>query len=350
MREEIQNTVAGMRILVTGGTGSLGHHIVRAMLPLQPSLVRVFSRDEKKQNDMRAAYEHKANLEFTIGDIRDLDRVRSVIRGIDIVINAAALKHVPLCEHAPLEAVKTNVLGASNLRQASIEAGVQTVVSLSTDKAVKPVNVMGMTKAIHERIMLDPSDSDTETRFLCVRYGNVLGSRGSVVPFLCDRIARDLPLPITHPEMTRFLLTLDDAIQLVFSALYEGESGEVWVRKAPSVKIIDLANALSTGIKGHQATIEIVGLRPGEKIHELLVSREEMWRATETVEHFRIRGYADAGDGNAPKDAGAAEYSSACTDRFSMEDILHLLEAEGWLSNRPAARGRNTYSTESPSI
>ena len=197
--QNVADALRGKKILVTGGTGSFGHQIVKELLRHEPESIQIYSRDEKKQYDMAMSYRGRKKLKFNIGDVRDLERTRESMRGIDIVFNAAALKQVPNCEYAPFEAVKTNIIGANNVRLAAIEAGVQTVVSISTDKAVKPVNVMGMTKAIQERIMLDPTYSGGQTKFLCVRYGNVLGSRGSVVPLFFDYIQKGLPAT-DHPS------------------------------------------------------------------------------------------------------------------------------------------------------
>lgn len=320
------------KILVTGGTGSFGHQIVRELFKYEPASINVFSRDEKKQYDMAISYRKYTKLKFNIGDVRDLERTREAMRGIDIVFNAAALKQVPNCEYAPFEAVQTNIIGANNVRRAAIEAGVHIVVSISTDKAVKPVNVMGMTKAIQERIMLDPSYSGTKTKFVCVRYGNVLGSRGSVVPLFCDCIQNKRPLPITNPAMTRFQLTLQESVQLVLWATVEGECGDLWVRKMPSANIVNLAKALSYGITGREDyPIEIVGTRPGEKMHEVLVSEEEMWRAKELDEYFNIPGWATPEDKHGPKKANIQEYSSDQTHKMSVEEILKMLQADGWV-------------------
>src|SRR5215831_11656189 len=243
--QKLYHFFKGKRILVTGGTGSFGHQIVRDLLPFEPAAIHVYSRDEKKQYEMAMSYKEYSMLRFNIGDVRNLERTRDAMRGIDIVFNAAALKQVPNCEFAPFEAVETNIVGANNVRRAAIENHVQAVISVSTDKAVKPVNVMGMTKAIQERIMLDPTFSENGTTFICVRYGNVLGSRGSVVPFFYDFIQKGQPLPITHPDMTRFQLTLKEAVQLVLWACVEGESGDLWVRKMPAAGIPELGQALA---------------------------------------------------------------------------------------------------------
>jgi len=286
--------IEGARILVCGGTGSLGQHIVHRLLAMEPEAVTVFSRDEKKQADMRREIED-SRLRFVVGDIRDRLRIREALDGIDLVINAAALKHVPICEEAPTEAVLTNVMGATNIRLAALAAGVRTVLVISTDKAVKPVNVLGMTKAIQERVILAPTSAGHSTRFLAVRYGNVLGSRGSVVPVFCDCVLRGKPLPITDPTMTRFILTLDEAADLILTALELGVPGELWVRRSPAVYIGDLAQAVALGLGASRAyPVRDVGIRPGEKMHEVLVSAEEKMYARTDADCFRImRDYAD---------------------------------------------------------
>lgn len=329
----LAKTLKDKNILVTGGTGSFGHQIVRELFKYKPASINVYSRDEKKQYDMAHAYSEYDNLFFDIGDVRDADRTHDSMRAIDIVFNAAALKQAPNCEYAPYEAVKTNIIGANNVRKAAIDNGVEIVVSISTDKAVKPVNVMGMTKAIQERVMLDPSYRGAKTKFVCVRYGNVLGSRGSVVPLFCDRIQKGMPLPITNPGMTRFQLTLEESVQLVLWATVEGKCGDLWVRKMPASNIVDLAKALSYGITGKEDyPIEIIGTRPGEKMHEVLVSEEEMWRANELEEYFHIPGWAAPESEHGPKKEDVQEYSSDQTHQMSIEEILEMLKADGLVS------------------
>lgn len=331
--EVLSEKLCGKNILVSGGTGSFGHQIVKDLLRFDPAVIYIYSRDEKKQFDMAMSYRSCKKLRFIIGDVRNLERTRDVMRGIDIVFHAAALKQVPNCEYAPFEAVETNIIGANNVRRAAIEEGVQIVVSISTDKAVKPVNVMGMTKAIQERIMLNPSYSDIRTKFMCVRYGNVLGSRGSVVPFFCDLIQKGLPLTITNPAMTRFQLTLGESAKLVLWATVKGEGGDLWVRKMPACNIVDLAKALSYGISGRKDyPLEIVGTRPGEKIHEVLVSEEEMWRVEELEDYFRLPGWAVSENVHGPKKAEVYEYSSDRTRQMSIEEILEMLKVDGWVN------------------
>ncbi len=343
--QEIQAVFKGKRILVTGGTGSFGHQIIKDLLPFEPAAIHVYSRDEKKQYDMAMSYRKYSNLRFNIGDVRDLERTRDAMRGIDIVFNAAALKQVPNCEYAPFEAVETNIIGANNVRRAAIEAGVQTVLSVSTDKAVKPVNVMGMTKAIQERIILDPTYTDGKTKFLCVRYGNVLGSRGSVVPLFFDYIQKGLPLPITHPDMTRFQLTLKQAVRLVLLATVKGESGDLWVQKMPAARIPELGQALAYGLTGKvDYPTKIVGMRPGEKMHEVLVSEEEMWRAKELEQYYLIPSWAKSSEEEPPESINVSEYSSADTHRLTRDEILPMLEADGWFG--PDAKAKAAHGVE----
>jgi len=329
----------GKHILVTGGTGSFGHQILRDLLPFDPACIHVYSRDEKKQYDMAMSYRQCSKLRFDIGDVRDLERTREAMRNIDVVFHAAALKQVPNCENAPFEAVQTNITGANNVRRAAIDEGVQTVISISTDKAVKPVNVMGMTKAIQERIMLDPTYSGGHTRFVCVRYGNVLGSRGSVVPLFFDYIQKNLPLPITNPDMTRFQLTLKEAVQLVFWATVIGESGDLWVQKMAAARIPDLGQALAFGLTGQRNyPLNIIGMRPGEKMHEVLVSEEEMWRATELDKYFLIPSWARSQANVSSEKPDISEYSSNCTHQLAQDEILHMLESDGWFGTEAQAK------------
>jgi UDP-N-acetylglucosamine 4,6-dehydratase/5-epimerase len=345
-QQDVADTLKGKNILVTGGTGSFGNQIIKDLLPFDPACIHIYSRDEKKQYDMEMSYRQTTKLRFNIGDVRNLERTREAMRGIDIVFNAAALKQVPNCEYAPFEAVQTNIIGANNVRRAAIEAGVQTVVSISTDKAVKPVNVMGMTKAIQERIMLDPTYSSGKTKFVCVRYGNVLGSRGSVVPLFFDYIQKSLPIPVTHPDMTRFQLTLKEAVQLVLWATVDGESGDLWVQKMPAARISELGEALAYGMTGKRNyPVNIIGMRPGEKMHEVLVSEEEMWRATELEKYYLIPSWAKSQDKDTSEgDVNVSEYSSAITHRLTIEEIHTMLEADGWFG--PDAQNKALHGVE----
>lgn len=278
------------RLLVTGGTGSLGQVLVRRLLAGErgvPKKVIVLSRDEAKQHEMRLSYQHRQvstdeviyrnfeqALEFRIGDVRSYADVCAAVRDADVVFHAAALKQVPTCEYFPEQAVLTNCLGAVNIARAIGEFGfpVQAVVGISTDKACKPVNVMGMSKAIAERILIAANVLNTHTRFVCVRYGNVLASRGSVIPLFHQQIRRGGPVTITAPTMTRFLMTLDQAVEVVFAALAEARPGEIFVPRAPAALVTDVARAL---IGAREVAIRVTGVRPGEKEHEILVSEEE---------------------------------------------------------------------------
>jgi len=290
-------------VLVTGGTGSMGKTLVRRMLTGErgtPAKIIVFSRDEAKQHDMRMAYLHKLVatdeviyrnfmnvLEFRIGDVRNYADVCSVVKDADIVINAAALKQVPACEYFPVQAVMTNCLGAANIVRAIEENGypVKTVVAISTDKACKPINVMGMTKSIQERIITTANILNPKTRFVCVRYGNVLASRGSVIPLFHEQIRNGGPVTITVPEMTRFLLSLDQAVDTVFAALSGAKRGETYIPNAPATNILNIARAL---IGDRPVEIKVTGIRPGEKIHEILVSDEEAYHCVRRGDYYAI--------------------------------------------------------------
>jgi UDP-glucose 4-epimerase len=313
-------------VLVTGGTGSLGRILIRRVLTGEqgrPASVTVFSRDEAKQHAMRLAFQQRevatdesvfepSPLRFRIGDVNDFPALAAALREADVVFHAAALKQVPTCEYAPFEAVKTNVMGAENLVRAIREQAleVETVVGVTTDKACKPVNVMGMTKALQERILARANLDPGPTRFLTARYGNVLASRGSVVPLFHDQITRGGPVTITTIAMTRFLLSLDEAVDTVFAALRSGRPGETYVPRAAAARMVDLAAAL---IGDRDVPVEIVGVRPGEKTHEILVSEEEAWRTTVRGNYLAIgpilpelRDVASASE----QPFGSVEYSS----------------------------------------
>jgi UDP-glucose 4-epimerase len=293
----------GKRVLVTGGTGSLGKAVIRRLLTGQmgrPKSILVFSRDEAKQHDMRLEYlrrqaatdeiiyrNSKELLTFRIGDVRNYSSMVQAVREADVIIHAAALKQVPTCEYFPFEAVQTNVLGAENLVRAIREndTSVELVVGVSTDKACKPINVMGMTKALQERILVQANLVCLRTCFTCVRYGNVIASRGSVVPLFLNQIREGGPVTITLHEMTRFLLSLDQAVETIFTAVSGGLPGEVFVPKLPSARVVDIAEAL---INGREVPKVYVGIRPGEKVHEILVSEEECYRTIERDGHYVI--------------------------------------------------------------
>lgn len=285
----------GKRVVVTGGTGSLGQALVRRLLTgtERPQRVIVFSRDEAKQHDMRTAWTQPETrdagdrLEFKIGDIRDYEALLPVVREADVVFHAAALKQIPSCEYVPVEAVKTNVVATDNLVRA-IYAGssVEVAVAISTDKACKPVNVMGMTKAIQERIFIAANLGQTRTRFVCVRYGNVVSSRGSVVPLFAQQIRAGGPVTLTAPEMTRFLLTLDRAVDAVLETARSAQAGEVYVPRLPTASVAEILKVM---LGDREISTETIGVRPGEKVHEVLISDEEAARTVERGEYFVIR-------------------------------------------------------------
>src|SRR6202050_4643157 len=294
---------AGKRVLITGGTGSLGKTLARQLQggsADSPAKIIILSRDEAKQHLMRIEYQHELaatdeiiyrnfqeKLEFRIGDVRDIHSVTQALRDVDLVFNAAALKQVPTCEYFPYEAVRTNIEGPENIIRAIQEHAlpIETVVGISTDKACKPVNVMGMTKAIQERVFIQANIRCPKTRFVCVRYGNVLASRGSVIPLFHDQIRHGGPLTITTPEMTRFLLSLDNAVDTIFAAVREGLPGETYVPRVPSALVVNLAKAL---IDGRAIEVRNTGIRPGEKVHEILISEEEPHRSIARDAHYVI--------------------------------------------------------------
>ena len=318
-------------ILVTGGTGSMGKTFVHRVLTGElgtPRKVIVLSRDEAKQHEMRLDYLHRRVstddliynnflnvLEFRIGDVRAYDDVCSAVKHADIVVNAAALKQVPTCEYFPIQAIQTNCAGAYNIVRAIEQNGyrVETVIGISTDKACKPVNVMGMTKAVQERIFVAANILNPKTRFICVRYGNVLASRGSVIPVFHDQIHTGGPITITHPAMTRFLLSLNDAVDTVFAALKEARSGEIYVPRAPSATVENLAKAL---IGNRHIPIKITGVRPGEKMHEIMVSEEEIHHCVQRGRYLAIRPMLPELRRDAPDEP------NALTKEFSSEDTL----------------------------
>ncbi len=322
-------------ILITGGTGSFGHQMINELKIYKPKIIRILSRDEDKQHNMRQELLHEPifkKMQFVIGDVRDYPRMLTVTKDIDIIFHAAALKHVPAVESHPYEAVKTNIIGAYNMIQAAVARKVKNVVAVSTDKAVKPVNAMGMTKALQEKLVLADDIAKEDTMCCCVRYGNVLGSRGSVIPLWDSKIEKKQPLPITHSEMTRFMLTLSQAIDLVFYALKYGKGGEIFVKKAPAAKMVDLARAyaeLKTGKKNYP--LEYVGIRAGEKIDESLVSQEEIRHAEEKKDHFVIHREKDFDISSIKKTTKLQEYSSGTVKHLNLEELKSLMRKLKWL-------------------
>jgi len=306
---------AGKTFLVTGGTGSFGHFIVHRLLGAGAAEVRVLSRDEKKQHDMRVHYGKRDDLVLVIGDIRDRRVVDEATSGVDIVFQAAALKQVPSCERFPMEAVRTNVIGAENVVEAALRHRVSALVAISTDKAVKPVNAMGMSKALQEKLVLRATESrlNEGTRCSVVRYGNVLRSRGSIVPLFRRQLSRGQRLTITDERMTRFLLTLNDAIELVLHAAEHAEGGETFIRKAPAARVVDIAAIVSEEFE-RPLDYEVVGVLPGEKLHEILISEDEVHRTIEVDEdYYKVRPWW-------------AEPVPGVTDEFRSSDHLISLD------------------------
>src|SRR5687767_5725918 len=330
----------GKRVLVTGGTGSLGKVLVRRLLAREmgmPKQITVFSRDEAKQHSMRLAFQRlraptdeviyhnfEQLLQFRIGDVRDLHSVATVLREADIVFHAAALKQVPSCEYFPFEAVQTNIVGAANVVRAIRENGlaVEKVIGISTDKACKPINVMGMTKALQERVLLEANRDCRGTSFMCVRYGNVIASRGSIVPLFVEQVQKGQSMTVTLPEMTRFLLSLDRAVDTVFEALAKGKPGQTFVPKVPAANIVDLAKAIM-GEK--ELPITFTGIRPGEKVHEIMVSEEECYRTIEQGDYYVILPVLpELRDGAEFRQALEGEYSSR-DNNISIAELRELL-------------------------
>ncbi|RQW28148.1 NAD-dependent epimerase/dehydratase family protein [Rhodobacteraceae bacterium CH30] len=274
-------------LLISGGTGSFGNAVLRRFIDSDLAEIRILSRDEKKQDDMRKRY-NNPKLKFYIGDVRDYQSVLNAMRGVDFVYHAAALKQVPSCEFHPMEAVKTNVLGTENVLEAAINCGVSRVVCLSTDKAVYPINAMGISKAMMEKVIVAKSRASSQTVICTTRYGNVMASRGSVIPLFTQQIRAGQALTITDPEMTRFMMTLDDAVDLVLYAFEHGDPGDIFVQKAPAATIETLARALTDmlGVPNHP--INIIGTRHGEKLYEALLSREEMVAAQDLGGYYRV--------------------------------------------------------------
>lgn len=309
--------------------------MIKELMKYKPKTVRIFSRDEDKQHNMKEELANEPifnKMKFVIGDVRDYDRLYTVSKDIDIIFHAAALKQVPAVESHPYEAVKTNIMGAYNVVKAAVARKVKHVIAISTDKAVKPVNAMGMTKAIQEKIILSDDLSKDSTKFCCVRYGNVLGSRGSVIPLWDSKIEKNKPLPITHPEMTRFLLTLSQAIDLVFYTIKHGKGGEIFVKKAPSSKMVNLARAyaeLKTGKKNYP--LDYVGIRAGEKIDEILVSQEEMRHAEERKNHFIIKQEAEFDTISIKKPIKIHEYGSRTGKPLSVEELIKMMKKLKWV-------------------
>jgi len=329
-------------LMITGGTGSFGNAVLDRFLREDIKEIRIFSRDEKKQDDMRKQYRNN-KIKFHLGDARDIASVRNAIYGVDFIFHAAALKQVPSCEFFPLEAVKTNVIGTDNVITAAIEAGVQKVICLSTDKAAYPINAMGISKAMMEKVVLAKARTTTKTLITCTRYGNVMCSRGSVIPLFIDQIKSGNPLTITNPHMTRFLMSLDEAVELVLFAFQNAKQGDLFIQKSPACTVADLAQAIRE-LFDHGAKICNIGTRHGEKLYETLATAEEKDRSEDLGNYWRIS--IDGRnlnydkffvDGNSQLDE-AEPYTSHNTERLNVTQVKERLlrldyvqnELKGW--------------------
>jgi len=325
-------------LLITGGTGSFGNAVLKRFVDSDIAEIRIFSRDEKKQDDMRKKYAHP-KLKFYIGDVRDYQSVLNATRGVDYIFHAAALKQVPSCEFHPMEAVKTNVLGTENVLEAAIQNEVKRVVCLSTDKAVYPINAMGISKAMMEKVMVAKSRNVDEIKtVICgTRYGNVMASRGSVIPLFVEQIRAGEALTITDPNMTRFMMTLADAVELVMYAFEHGNNGDIFVQKAPAATVEVLAKALVNLLDKPRHPINIIGTRHGEKLYEALLSREEMACAENRGDYFRIPpdlrdlNYAKFVEQGEEKISHMDDYNSHNTDRLDVEGMKNLLLKLGFM-------------------
>lgn len=318
-------------LLITGGTGSFGNAVLNRFLNTDIKEIRIFSRDEKKQEDMRIKYKND-KIKFYIGDVRDYRSIDDAMDGVDFIFHAAALKQVPSCEFFPIQAVKTNVLGTDNVLESAINHNVKKVIVLSTDKAAYPINAMGMSKALMEKVAVAKGrDLDDAQTIICrTRYGNVMASRGSVIPLFCEQIEQNLPLTITNPEMTRFMMTLEDAVDLVIYAFEHGSQGDLFVQKAPAATIDVLAQAVKE-LKNSNVKTNCIGTRHGEKLYEVLVTKEEMVNAIDMGDYYRIpadnrnlnyQKYVDEGNANLEQ---IEEYNSHNTRRLNVEEMKKLL-------------------------
>ena len=317
-------------LLISGGTGSFGNAVLNRFLATDIKEIRIFSRDELKQDDMRRFYNNN-KLKFYIGDVRDRNSINDAMRGVDYVFHAAALKQVPSCEFYPMQAVKTNIIGTENLLDSAINAGVKKVIALSTDKAVYPINAMGVSKAMMEKIIVSKGKNVKSTMIACTRFGNVMASRGSVIPIFINQIRNSNPITITNPNMTRFMMSIDQAVNLVLFAFKSGRGGDIFVQKAPAATIELLANTIKNIFGITEYDIKTLGPRHGEKLYETLLTNEEMAKAIDMGEYYRIP--ADTRDLNYNKffDEGekdilyASEYNSHNTHRLNEEEMTELL-------------------------
>ncbi len=326
---------ANKTLLITGGTGSFGNAVLKRFLDTEIAEVRIFSRDEKKQDDMRKRYNH-SKLKFYIGDVREMRGVSAAMRGVDYVFHAAALKQVPSCEFHPMEAVRTNVLGTENVLHAAIDAGVKRVVCLSTDKAVYPINAMGISKAMMEKVMVAASRNlrGTDTMICGTRYGNVMASRGSVIPLFVDQVLAGAPITVTNPAMTRFMMTLNDAVDLVLYAFAHGDNGDIFVQKSPAATVEVLTQALLELMQRPDHDVRVVGTRHGEKLFEALLSREEVASAQDLGDYFRVPPdgrdlnygkFVEHGEQRLTQALNGEDYNSHNTTRLDVSGMKALL-------------------------
>ena len=344
-KEKTMGAFTGKTLMITGGTGSFGNAVLNRFLKTDIGEIRIFSRDEKKQDDMRHEFQAKMpevadKIKFYIGDVRDLQSVRAAMPGVDYIFHAAALKQVPSCEFFPMEAVRTNVIGTENVLTAAIEEGVESVICLSTDKAAYPINAMGITKAIEEKVAVAKSRMSGKTKICCTRYGNVMCSRGSVIPLWIDQIKQGNPITLTEPSMTRFIMSLEEAVDLVLFAFEHGENGDLLIQKAPACTIQTQAEAVCELFGGRKEDIKVIGIRHGEKMYETLLTNEECAKAIDMGNFYRVpadnRGlnydkYFKDGD---EKRNTLTEFNSNNTKRLNLEETkekiasLEYIQAE----------------------
>lgn len=338
---------ANKTLLITGGTGSFGNAVLNRFLRTDIGEIRIFSRDEKKQDDMRHEFQAKMpevadKIKFYIGDVRSLESCRGAMHGVDYIFHAAALKQVPSCEFFPMEAVRTNVIGTDNVLTAAIEAGVECVICLSTDKAAYPINAMGITKAIEEKVAVAKSRNSGKTKICCTRYGNVMCSRGSVIPLWIDQIKSGNPITVTEPNMTRFIMSLEEAVDLVLFAFEHGENGDLLIKKAPACTIQTQAEAVCELFGGKKEDIKVIGIRHGEKMYETLLTNEECAKAVDMGDFYRVpadnRGlnydkYFKDGD---EKRNTLTEFNSNNTRRLNLQETIDTISALSYIKKRMA--------------
>lgn len=338
---------SGKTLMITGGTGSFGNAVLNRFLQTDIGEIRIFSRDEKKQDDMRHEYQAKMSdvahkIKFYIGDVRDLQSVRGAMHGVDYIFHAAALKQVPSCEFFPMEAVRTNVIGTDNVLTAAIEEGVECVICLSTDKAAYPINSMGMTKAIEEKVAIAKSRMSGKTKICCTRYGNVMCSRGSVIPLWIDQIKAGNPITVTEPNMTRFIMSLEEAVDLVLFAFEHGENGDLLIKKAPACTIQIQAEAVCELFGGKKEDIKVIGIRHGEKMYETLLTNEECAKAIDMGDFYRVpadnRGlnydkYFKEGDETRNT---LTEFNSNNTRRLNLQETIDTIAKLEYIQGRLA--------------